>query len=390
MAMLSSTIARTLVCCGLLAIACDKASNIPTLGSPRGEPRGPVFSTDPTAPAGPTNACGQPPLEGCIAQTLQSEVLPLDLYILFDQSESMCTCLGQSTGRGCPDPSCAQTRLDAVRQAMGEFLAAKESRGIGVGLGIFGDDPLGFADCNSASYSSSTVAIAPLPGNERAVTSAMQTLVPTGETPTGPALRGACTFAQTWKSSHPERNVALLLLTDGKPEAPLSCLLSGGACCPSIEEATAAAQACLEGAPGIKTYVLGVGPLLDNLNDIALAGGTGAAYLVESNDVAKNVLEALQRIRSDAIPCQLGLPAAPAGSELSLDEVNLTYTAADCDTTLIEAVPSAAQCGRADGWYYDNPTRPSVVNLCPASCDRVSGDGRLDYSIGCTTQVRLQ
>ena len=98
----------------------------------------------------------------------------------------------------------------------------------------------------------------------------------------------------------------ILLLTDGIPEAPVSCSCDPGyvpglacrsirTCCPTIPDAVTAATTCLEGDPGISTYVLGVGPALDNLAGHRRRPAAPAeAYLVEGGDVANEVLDALR------------------------------------------------------------------------------------------------
>ena len=51
---------------------------------------------------------------GCVGESHEGESLPLDIYIMFDQSGSMCSCIEPEGGQLCPDPNCAATRLDAV------------------------------------------------------------------------------------------------------------------------------------------------------------------------------------------------------------------------------------------------------------------------------------
>lgn len=328
---------------------------------------------------------------GCVGQTYAGESVPLDIYIMFDQSGSMCNCIDAGASQLCPNPDCSQTRLDAVRQATDLFLHDPKSAGIGVGLGHFGKQPIGQASCAASDYESAGVGIAALPGNASTIMAALNQVEPTGETPTGAAIRGACSYARDYKQSAPGHQVVILLLTDGKPEAPVTCQGGQGACCPTLDDAVTAAAACRSEAE-IKTYVLGVGPLLENLEQIAVAGGTGGAYLVEGGDVSGQVLDALNRIRGDAaIPCELSLPTPPEGQVLSYDQVNLEYESSQCESTLFYSVQSAAECGAEDGWYYDDPASPQSIRLCPQSCDRVSGPGgRLVYSVGCATQFRIR
>jgi hypothetical protein len=276
-----------------------------------------------------------------------------------------------------------------VRDAIEAFLADPESTGIGVGLGLFGHQEIGQTSCDVADYSEPVVRVGALPEQASALSEALNLLQPTGETPTGPALRAACTYASDYRSTVPGHEVVVLLLTDGRPEAPSTCRGGAGLCCPSLDDAVQAADEC-RNVIGIRTFVLGVGPLLDNLEQIAVAGGTREAYLVQSGDVGAEVLRALNRIRgSAAIPCELALPQAPPGEALALDEVNLEYEGAECVRTPFSSVPSTADCGDEDGWYYDDPASPNRIELCPRSCDRVSGPGgNLYYSVGCATRIR--
>jgi hypothetical protein len=334
--------------------------------------------------------CGPPDdAATCGGDVFVGKSVPLDIYIMFDQSGSMCACLDAGAGQLCLESGCNTTRLDAVRQAIEEFLVDPNSSGIGVGLGVFGQQEIGQTSCDAALYGEPAVSVGTLPEQAGALSDALSLLQPTGETPTGPALRGACAYARDYRATTPQHQVVLLLLTDGRPEAPSTCRGGEGTCCPSLDDAVQAAEQC-RNEIGIRTFVLGVGPLLDNLEQIAVAGGTDQAYLVQGGDVGTEVLRALNRIRgSAAIPCELALPEPPLGEALALDEVNLEYEGAECARTPFSAVPSAGDCADDDGWYYDDPASPSRILLCPRSCDRVSGPGgNLYYSVGCTTRIR--
>jgi hypothetical protein len=321
--------------------------------------------------SGNPDDCGTSVLNGCVGEFYEGESLPLDIYIMFDQSGSMLNDVG------------GLTRLAAVQQATREFLRDPESAGIGVGIGYFGYQPIGETRCEDDLYATPDV---PVSVDHEPVIESLDAREPTGETPTASALRGACSYATDWKRSHPERGVVILLVTDGKPEAPVSC--AGGGCCPTIDDAEAAARACSDRAPNIPTYVLGVGPELDLLNRIAEAGGTKRAYLVGNEDVAQNVLAALATIRGDAaIPCSLEIPKAPQGDSVDFSRVNLFagQSGIDCLSPIYH-VTEASGCGEDGGWYYDDPDAPTTVELCPVSCDTVSRPGsRLQFSIGCTT-----
>jgi hypothetical protein len=313
---------------------------------------------------------------GCSGELYVGETIPLDIYIMFDQSGSM---LNMEQG--------GLTRMEAVRNAVDQFVHDPKSAGMGVGIGYFGYKPIGSTTCDAADYEHEAVPIGTLPGNAQAIVDSLSGVQPTGETPSAAAIRGACTYAKSWKLATPGHEVVILLVTDGKPEAPVTCSTTG-ACCPTLEDAVAAATECRSGKPGLKTYVLGVGPLLDNLGQIAVAGGTEKAYLVSGGDVSSQVLAALNEIRAAAsIPCELQIPPPPVGETINLGQVNVVHTTNSCETRTIFFRESQAACDTTNGgWFFDNPSAPQNVILCGKTCDDVSvPGGQLLFSIGCDT-----
>jgi hypothetical protein len=212
--------------------------------------------------------------------------------------------------------------------------------------------------------------------------------MPTGETPTGAAIRGGCGYAGQVQRDNPRRVVSMLLVTDGVPEAPVS--MSNG-CVPTLADAEQAATDCRTGSPAIDTYVVGVGPSLDNLAHIAEAGGSNMAYLVESGDVSAQVLAALDKIRGSAsIPCQLKIPPAPDGRALDYGQINVLYTDPQGNQSGLYNVGTAAGCDAAGGgWYYDDASAPQKIILCDATCSvvRYETGGTLDYALGCSTVI---
>lgn len=330
--------------------------------------------------------------EPCSFEAFETENIPLDIYVMFDRSGSMCSCVDPPLiGNPCPDPNCRQTRIEAIRVAMSGFVNDTGSSGIGVGVGYFGQQQIGAADCRPQTYTVPAVTIADLPGNAGSVMNSLNTADPIGETPTGAAIRGACSYAQQWKRDHSDHEVVILFVTDGEPQAPVSCPNGVGGCCPTVPDAVQAAKDCLQGDVGIRTYVLGVGPYLQNLAQIAVAGGTSKAYLVETGDVAAQVLLALNQIRGDAaIPCEFPIPKPLDGQVLDLSKVNIAYHTSSCEGKVYYNVKTQSGCTADGGWYYDNPSAPSRVELCPSSCSEVAAPGgSLVYSIGCKTASPL-
>lgn len=368
---------------GLVLSGCSGEGGANGNGSPSSGGSGggarPII-VDPNASTGATGAtggpttdpgeCGETALNGCAGIAFEGESVPLDIYIMFDQSGSMLNDVG------------GMTRLEAVRRATTEFLRDDATRGIGVGIGYFGHQAIGETSCENEVYENADVGVSL---DHESVIRSLASRAPTGETPTAAALNGACRYASQWEADNPGRSVVILLVTDGKPEAPVSC--GNGGCCPDIEQAESAASACFDGSRHVPTYVLGVGPNLDLLNRIAKAGGTRQAYLVGDDNVQENVLRALNGIRGDAIiPCQLELPEPAPGQTLDYGAVNLFISQNSCDFEPVYHVEHRDQCGDEVGWYYDDNGDPHTVELCPTSCDLVSRpSSRLRFSVGCAT-----
>jgi hypothetical protein len=347
-------------------------------GSTGGGPIGPVNGASGGASGSVPNTypCLQGKEPTCAGKAYMGQGLPLDIHVMFDQSGSMAL---KDDG--------VKMRLDAVRGAVAEFLQAPESKGIGVGIGYFGFQPLmcGCTSCEPADYAKPAVGLGLLPEHSAAIMASLGKIEPVGETPTGAAIRGACMYANGRKQSEPGRNIVVLLVTDGEPKAPLSS--AKGGCNPTMEDAVAAAGECTQ--TGIKTYVLGIGPSLENLTKIAKAGATEQAYLV-ANGGGADILKALNAIRKDAmIPCTLALPS-PAAGTVDPQKVNLLYSSSTCaSVSTFLNVKDAGQCDAVKGgWYYEDPANPKSIQLCQSSCDAVKAPGgQLVISVGCATQV---
>src|SRR6185503_15036425 len=179
-------------------------------------------------------------------------------------------------------------------------------------IGYFGYMQGGQTSCDPSRYSSPSVPIANLPGNADALVASLNSVTPTGETPTGAAIRGACTYASQWATKTPGHKTVVLLVTDGFPEAPSTS--QNGGCTPTIDDAVQAATTCSGHDPSLPVYVLGVGMQLTNLGDIAKAGGTDQPFIVGGAQVTQQIVDALNKIRALAqIPCHVKLPPPPTG-----------------------------------------------------------------------------
>jgi hypothetical protein len=343
-------------------------------GGAGGRPGAPPSLT-PLPPA-MTGGSGAPPPSGgggsdlptCGAESAKAIPLPVDIFILQDRSGSMLMPA---------QPTAPTSKWDSMKQALASFLQSPNAAGLGVGLGFF--PPLNAQQCNVAAYSTPTVGIAPLPGSAPAITAALGATVPNGGTPTRPALDGAVLYAHAWEMMN-NRRVAIALATDGEPNQ-----------CNSTLQAVSASAAAAA-ATGIFTFVIGVGPALQNLNAIAQAGKTNAAYLVETASTDQ-LIAAFKSIQMQAakLACSFAIPPSPSGQTLDPTRVNVRFTPTGNPAMAAELgmVPGRAQCGPQGGWFFDNPAAPTSVSLCDASCQTVntSPDGVISLVFGCKTRV---
>jgi hypothetical protein len=323
-----------------------------------GGPVGPGGSGGPGLPGGPGGSGGPGGGSGGVAgsggggpdcgRTVhEAERRQLDMYIMFDESASM-----------------IPWWIPVTEAVMG-FVEDPRSAGIGVGIQFFGPG----SQCDPNYYAQPRVAIAPLPGNAAAIRQAFP--LPFGGTPTRPALEGAVMHARSWSQSHPDSKVVVLLVTDGIPSDCLS----------TVDNSAEAARAGFSGTPSIPTYVIGIGNGLA-LDLIAQAGGTNRALTVLGTQDA--VLEAMNQIRGQALPCDYALPAnAPDKGRVNL-ELNVNGN--------LTTVPKVADANGCDpsrgGWYYNQDETRLVA--CPTTCsefNNATAGSRVDVVLGCPTVI---
>jgi hypothetical protein len=243
--------------------------------------------------------------------------------------------------------------------------------------------------CEAEAYAAPAVPIAELPGVAGEVSASLAQKRPEGRTPTGPALAGAIQQAQARLAANPGRRVAVVLASDGLPVV----------CAPStIGDVAQIAAAGARATPPVLTFALGVvgareqAATLRNLGAIATAGGSGRPYVINTGqDVAQDLLAALDAIRTRALTCAYKLPT-PASGTLDYFRVNVQFTAGNGQVTSLGNVADRTACDPTrGGWYYDVPpgpgATPSSVVICPASCEPLQNDdrGQVDIVLGCRT-----
>lgn len=313
----------------------------------------------------------------CAATKETAKLVPLDIYVMMDQSGSM----SEKTSSGI-------TKWAAIKTAISSFLGDPSSEGIGVGIGYFPIETGGFFSddsCKITDYQKAEVEIAVLPGVKAPIETSLGKHSPTGGTPTGPALRGALTHANEWRIAHPGHVVAALLATDGMPTS-----------CTPDKIPDIAADAAAAAKAGVRSYVIGVLSDADisaggdkNLDAISVAGNGKPAFVIKSGsaDVTKDFLDALKTIRGAALACEYSIPTG-VGADFKKVNVNVTIGGTD---SIVPYVGSAAACDPTKGgWYYDvDPSTgtPKTILLCGGTCKPLQADAaaKIEIAVGCAT-----
>lgn len=314
----------------------------------------------------------------CVKGMYTAKARPLDMFILLDQSGSM-----QED----------EDRWTPVTNAIKSFVNSPDVGDTGVALQYF---PLGKDDdakCQSQSYAQPDVPMAALPQNAQAIVTSITAhyfshdeCCDTPEhsgTPTRPAMEGAVAYMQSYMKMHPEHVGVILLATDGEPSSV----------CDDNKASNVAkvVKASAQGTPAIRTYVIGIGDD-EYLDEMAAPGGTShGPFIVDGSGkrTESELLKALAEIKSEALPCDYAVESVQDRARLNVE----TLASDGAATRTLTNVPNADACKKADanGWYYDDPTTPKRVLLCPDTCSRLAAAKLTTVRIveGCQTVVLL-
>ncbi len=318
----------------------------------------------------------------CVGEAHGAEAVPVDMYIMFDHSESMADAI--------PGTNPPVTWWATAQQAIATFVNNQQAANahMGVGLQFFPIDGTAPASC-TADYSTPAVEIGLLPGNAGALTSIINAEQPNDFTPTGPALQGAINHMKTWGPAHPGRAPVVVLVTDGFPTE----------CTPQeIPDIATIAKTAFTTDPVVRTFVVGfnLGAGGTNLNQIAKAGGTGQATLINNGDIGTQFVNALLGIASTPLQCSFPIPAPdqPPGQPpvvVNTDLVRVEYTPST--STVSAEVPKVGDLGGCalnanQGWYYDDQTTPKNILICPGTCANFAA-GTVSIQLGCKPTIIL-
>jgi hypothetical protein len=318
----------------------------------------------------------------CAVGSAAATFSPVNMFVTFDKSGSM---------------SMNNKWTDATT-AFIAFFRDPGTAGLRVAFRFFPDSlPAAGCDdrgCSIDACSQPLVPIAPLTADpapqdmqEGSLVTALMTAMPGGRmgmngggTPLSAALGGAEQWAGAYQMAHPDEKTVVILMTDGEPNG----------CDENIANIAALAATALQ-TNNVLTYAIGLqGSNQMQMDQIAQAGGTMNAFFIGAGTMAQtDLLMALTAIRGRSLSCDFPVPAPKPGEMLDPTRVNVTFTPGGGTSITLGQVPNAAACSTSSAWYYDNPTSPTRIFLCPSACDTVRADtnAKLEILLGCKTEI---
>lgn len=305
----------------------------------------------------------------CVAQSAASELRRVYLAFAFDVSASM----GNN----------AQTfsrKWQPIVAATKAFFAEPEAAGISASLTFFPGAGGTQAQCAPAAYVEPDVPQTLLPSGVFADAIDGLGMSPNGawrtSTPTLAVYQGTVESLRALQQSSAAVDglQAIVLVTDGLPQ---SCGASD-----ELEGVLAAVR-----SSGILTYVVGVElerNTAENLNRLAQAGGTEAAFVIGTGDplqTEQDFKAAVDEIRGVSVSCAVAIPLPPVNAEFVPEQVNVTYESGGS----LRRLSYDPDCRSEAAWRYDDLASPQSIVLCDSTCGAVKADvqASLEIEFGC-------
>jgi len=288
----------------------------------------------------------------CGSQTSGTSQEPADVLLVLDRSGSMnesiaedCCCsrdCGNSTGSSlCASTSNCTERWPALTSAVNATLTS--TPGIRWGLKLF-SSPTG-GGRQAACNVNSGVEVQIGDNSAASIQTQIASVTPANNTPTAAAIKAATAYLEKVTD---QNNKVILLATDGQPNCPAD----GNSSDSDVPGTTKAIQDAL--TAGFKVYVIGIGPLVGNLDGFAQAGGTSKYYPATS---PQDLANALAAISQKVATCTFSLNQTPSG-----DSSNI---AVYLDKNLVPKDPS-------NGWSFGASSQIIVLN--GTTCDKITSE----------------
>ncbi len=344
-----------------------------------------LFSFDAPAPSDAAR-------DACAETAVEAKTTGIDLYVMLDRSGSMHGPVStwQQAKGDCDVGQTVNSKWCKSINALAKYFGAPTSSGNRAALQFFsGTLPV--------LYSTPEVPLGTgfisLPDTTSFVP-ALNAATPSGETPTEAALRGIVTYTGNSSTYTPGRQRIGILVTDGYPQ---------GNCESSASKLAAIADAHYQ-STGVPIFMVGMdGADFTHLETMATGGhapkhannaggltkacGNGSSQCQSWNvgDGSNDALTvALQQIQYQAAACSFAVPTSDAGL-IDPNSAKVEYLQGGSNAQSLQRATSQSACGTSGGFYYDNNTSPTVIYLCPTTCDTVRADtsAKVQVKLGC-------
>jgi len=282
---------------------------------------------------------------------------PVDVLLVLDRSGSMdysiaddcyCTSGAAIAGSVCTDTTNCTTRWNSIKPAVTTTLST--SKYVNWGLKFFSTP--NSSNCNV----SKTMEVPVSETSAAAVQAQVDTATLSLGTPTAAAISAATAYLKTL--TDPNKKF-ILLATDGEPNcggnpANVNTI--------DVTGATTASKTAFDA--GFPVYVIGIGPSVSNLTDLAKAGGTTDFYPATSS---QQLADALSAISKKVGSCSFRATQTPPDSGNIAVYVNKQQVAQDPN----------------EGWTFG--ASPQDIVLKGSYCDKITAgeDTNVQILFGC-------
>ncbi|WP_437581014.1 vWA domain-containing protein [Sorangium sp. So ce887] len=332
------------------------------------------------SPGGTSNGGSSGEGGACATETAKADIEPVYLAFAFDVSGSM--------GMGDDPWHDKSLKWDPVVAATKQFFDDPLSQGLNASLRFFPSEGDTDTKCTADTYLTPEVTMTPLPSP--AFAEAIDAVTPEttndwrGGTPTLFVMQGTISYVATQRMDTPGR-YAIVLVTDGYPQG---C----GSRYNKVDLVADEAASALD--DGVPTYVIGVAnpPIegapetVEGMDDVAVAGGTDHAYLIDTGNPAATTAAfkaAVDAIRGASVSCTVGIPPAPDGRSFDAQKVRVTTTSGDGEPT---ALTYDQECATEDAWRYDSAENPAQIVLCDSTCATIQADPKAALGVDFTCE----
>lgn len=331
----------------------------------------------------------------CNGTNIEAEPLPVDMVILMDRSISNSYAVGSDKATSATTGQ--TTRWQVLTAAMQGLASDPNAAELGASITFFSinggssESP----NCDENQYATPVVPLGLLGenGHGQAIVDAMNKLSPAGLTPTVPALTGAFRYAMKAKQDDPTREKVVVLISDG---FPTQCTLK------SPSDVVNVIQEAATAPTPIRTFIIGIGSPSQmtsakfNLQNYARAGNTGRPPFVldeaaGADAVRDQLITTLLNISNSPLACEYEVEPPSSDWVVDPEQVMFTYKP---NVGVLQEIPklaSSATCAKSPngGWYFDNPTNPTKITVCPCTCANF-GAGSASVVYGCKPNITIE